>query len=105
MKDMKMERVHIFLPFRFAVYLQAPSLSINQIQSLNHGFGYVQLKAPVFSLNNDNMGVTIGGPTVDFRDKELGRPFRVAVVNRGQSAILVEHAQTLKRIINNQRRN
>jgi len=65
-----------------------------------------QLRAPVFTLTNDNMGVTIGGPTTGFSDNpSLGRSFKESVVNRGQSDRLVRHARNLKGIIDRRRRN
>jgi len=64
-----------------------------------------QLRAPVFTLTDNNMVVTIGGPSVGFSDRNLGRSFRESVVNRGQSDRLVRYAQDLKGIIERQRRN
>jgi len=64
-----------------------------------------QLRAPVFTLTNDNMGVTIGGAGGIGDRPSLGRSFKESVVNRGQSNRLVRYTRDLKGIIERQRGN
>lgn len=65
-----------------------------------------QLRAPVFTLTNNNMGVTIGGAG-GYKDRTDLSPFnfKESVVNRGKSELLIQYARELKDIIEEQRRN
>jgi len=65
-----------------------------------------RLQAPVFTLTNDNMGVTLGGvENSGFGDNpNLGKGFKESVVNKGKSDRLIKYAQDLKGAIDRKRK-
>lgn len=58
------------------------------------------LRAPVFALTKDNIGIAIGSA---FRSRILGEDFKSSVVNNGRSDRLIDYTKTLKQIIQKSR--